>query len=118
MRRRGSGTQASLQSKLGSEAKPNEVLAESIFYYYILSKLDIQFAIISLISSFLNSKFSIRFAHRLNGEFGNQIKLCLRRGSGTQASLQSKLGSEAKPNEVLAVSTALSVNIFQTRHSI
>ena len=24
-----------------------------------------------------NSKFSIRFVYRLNGEFGNQIELCL-----------------------------------------
>ncbi len=40
-----------------------------------------------------------------------------RRGSGTQASLQSKLGSEAKPNEVLAVNIALLADTFQTRYS-
>ena len=40
-----------------------------------------------------------------------------RRGSGTQASLQSKLGSEAKPNEVLAESYLYLVYIFKTRYS-
>ena len=33
------------------------------------------------------------------------------------ASLQSKLGSEAKPNEVLAVNIALLADTFQTRYS-